>query len=123
MPIDERALISPFRSGLACACPRCGKGKLYSGLLDVAESCGDCGLDYAGHDAGDGPAVFVILLLGFVMVGCALWLEFTFAPPLWVHAAIWFPFIIVASVGLLRVFKATLIALQFRHQAGEGRRE
>ncbi len=123
MPIDERTSISPFRTGLACACPRCGKGKLFSGLLDVAEKCTVCDLHYAGHDSGDGPAVFVILILGFAMVGMALWVEFTFSPPLWVHAALWFPFILIASVGLLRVFKATLIALQYRHQAGEGQRQ
>jgi len=123
MPVDERASISPFRTGLACACPRCGKGKLFSGLLDVAERCAVCDLDYAGHDSGDGPAVFVILILGFAIVGMALWVEFTFSPPLWVHVALWFPCILIASVGLLRIFKATLIALQYRHQAGEGQRE
>jgi uncharacterized protein (DUF983 family) len=116
-------VISPFRTGLACACPRCGKGKLYSGLLDVAERCAVCDLEYAGHDAGDGPAVFVILILGFLMVGLALWLEFTFAPPLWLHAVLWFPLIIISAVGLLRLFKATLVALQYRYQAGEGRWE
>lgn len=123
MPVDHRPVISPFRTGLACACPRCGKGKLYSGLLDVAERCAVCDLEYAGHDAGDGPAVFVILILGFVMVGLALWLEFTFAPPLWLHAVLWFPLIIISAVGLLRLFKATLVALQYRYQAGEGRWE
>jgi len=123
MPVDGQAEISPFRTGLACACPRCGKGKLFSGLLEVAEKCSACDLDYAGHDAGDGPAVFVIFILGFVMVGLAAWLEFTFHPPLWVHIVVWFPFIIIASVGLLRIIKSILIALQFRHQAGEGRVE
>jgi uncharacterized protein (DUF983 family) len=123
MPVDGQTEFSPFRTGLACACPRCGKGKLYSGLLDVAEKCNACDLDYAGHDAGDGPAVFVILILGFVMVGLAAWLEFTFQPPLWVHVAVWFPFIIISSIGLLRIVKSLLIALQFRHQAGEGRVE
>jgi len=123
MAPDERPEISPFRTGLACACPRCGKGKLFSGLLDVAEKCDACDLDYAGHDAGDGPAVFVILILGFAIVGLALWVEFTFLPPVWVHVVLWFPLITLASIGLLRIFKATLIAVQFRHQAGEGQRE
>jgi len=96
---------------------------LFSGLLEVAPACTVCGLDYSKQDSGDGPAVFVILILGFVVVGLAAWVEFAFSPPLWVHAALWFPTILLASIVLLRIFKAPLIALQFHHHAGEGRRE
>jgi uncharacterized protein (DUF983 family) len=112
--------VSPFRAGITCRCPGCGKGKLFSGLLEVVSQCEVCDLDLAAEDAGDGPAVFVILILGFVIVGLALWVEFTFSPPLWVHPVLWFPLIIGGSVGLLRVFKATLIALQFHHKSGTG---
>ncbi len=122
MPVEQTQTVSPFRAGLACRCPGCGKGKLFSGLLEVVPACTTCGLDYSNHDSGDGPAVFVVLVLGFVVVGLAAWVEFVFAPPLWMHGVLWFPFILVASVFLLRIFKATLIALQFRHQAGEARR-
>jgi len=112
--------VSPFRAGFTCRCPRCGKGKLFSGLLTVSDTCNVCDLDLSKEDAGDGPAVFVILLLGFVIVVLALWVEFTFFPPLWVHPLLWFPLIIVGSVVLLRVFKATLITLQFRYKAAPG---
>jgi len=108
--------ISPFRTGLACRCPRCGRGRLFRGFLEVADRCEVCDLDLRSHDSGDGPAVFIILILGFVVVGLALWLELTFAPPLWVHLVLWFPLILGGSIGLLRPFKATLIALQYRHQ-------
>jgi len=108
--------ISPFRAGLTCRCPRCGRGRLFRGFLDVADRCEVCGLDFRSHDSGDGPAVFIILILGFVVVGLALWLELTFAPPLWVHLVLWFPLILGGSIGLLRPFKATLIALQYRHK-------
>ena len=86
----------------------------------MVDRCQVCDLNLSAEDAGDGPAVFVILILGFVIVGLALWVEFTFAPPLWVHPLLWFPLIIIASIGLLRIFKATLIALQFHHKAGQG---
>ena len=108
--------VSPFAAGLACKCPRCGRGRLYSGLLKVAARCEACGLDLAKQDSGDGPAVFVILILGFVVVGLALWVELAYEPPFWVHAVLWVPLILVGALVLLRPFKATLIALQFRHR-------
>jgi len=108
--------VSPFAAGLGCKCPRCGRGRLYSGLLKVAERCEACGLDLAKQDSGDGPAVFVILILGFVVVGLALWVELAYEPPFWVHAVLWAPLILVGALVLLRPFKATLIALQFRHR-------
>ena len=108
--------VSPFAAGLACKCPRCGRGRLYSGLLKVAERCEACGLALAKQDSGDGPAVFVILILGFVVVGLALWVELAYEPPFWVHAVLWAPLILVGALVLLRPFKATLIALQFRHR-------
>lgn len=109
--------LSPFSAGLRCRCPRCGEGKLFSGLLTVRPSCAACGLDFSKIDAGDGPAVFVILILGFIVVGLALWLELKYEPPFWLHMVLWTPLILGGSIGMLRPFKATLIALQYRHKA------
>ena len=114
----EFAIVSPFSAGLRCRCPRCGEGALYEGLLTtVRERCATCGLDLKAHDAGDGPAVFVILVLGFLVVAAALIVEVKFSPPLWVHALLWPGFILAGAIFMLRVFKATLIALQFRHRS------
>ena len=123
MSEQNTEIISPFRTGFTCRCPGCGKGKLYSGLLNIADSFDPCSLDLRAEDSGDGPAVFVILILGFIIVGLAAWVEFTFSPPLWVHPVLWFPVILGGSIYLLRIFKATLIALQFRHKAGTGVRD
>lgn len=109
--------ISPFRAGLACRCPRCGRGRLYAGFLTIAPRCSACGLDLSAQDSGDGPAVFIILILGFVVVGLALWTEVTYEPPFWVHALLWPPIILGGSLGLLRPFKGVLIALQYRHRS------
>ncbi|MBI1383565.1 MAG: DUF983 domain-containing protein [Rhizobiales bacterium] len=113
---------SAMASGLGCRCPRCGRGKLYSRWLTLAERCTACGLDFEFADAGDGPAVFVIFILGFLVLGLVLWSEFTFAPPLWFHIAFWGPVTLLLGIGLLRPMKATLIALQFQNAAREGRR-
>ncbi|MBM3558243.1 MAG: DUF983 domain-containing protein [Alphaproteobacteria bacterium] len=113
------ALTSVLRSGLLCRCPQCGRGKLFDGVLTVAERCAVCGLDLKLEDSGDGPAVFAIFIVGFVIVGLALWLELVHEPPLWLHMLLWTPLTLGLSLALLRPLKATLIALQFRHKAGD----
>jgi len=102
-------------------CPRCGKGRLYKSYLSVAEQCDDCGLDYGDVDTGDGPAVFIILIAGFILVGGALYVEVAFRPPYWVHALLWLPAGLILPLIMLPVFKAWLIAQQYRHKAREGR--
>jgi uncharacterized protein (DUF983 family) len=101
-------------------CPRCGVGKLFRGWLTVAERCSHCDLDYAVFDPGDGPAVFVILIEGAIVMGGVLWVEFTFSPPLWVQGLIWLPLIGLLTLGMLRFIKALLLVLQFYHRSGEG---
>jgi uncharacterized protein (DUF983 family) len=94
---------------------------LFQGFLGLRPRCEACGLDYAFIDAGDGPAVFVILLAGFVVVACALIVEFKFAPPFWVHAVLWLPLILATTLLPLRPMKGLMIALQYHHKAAEGR--
>jgi len=113
--------VSPYVAGIACRCPRCGRGRLFTDFLTLARRCESCGLDYNFADAGDGPAVFVILIAGFLVVGAAVIVEFLWRPPYWVHALLWIPMILVVTLGLLRPFKGLLVALQFRHKAEEGR--
>ena len=112
---------SPIVAGLAGRCPRCGKGRLFQGFLTLRANCEVCGLDFSFADAGDGPAVFVILFAGFIVVGLALVVEFLYAPPFWLHALLWGPLILLVTLGPLRPFKGVLIALQYHHDAAEGR--
>ena len=113
------SLPSPIASGLRCKCPRCGRGSLFAGFLTVAESCDACGLDLRKADSADGPAVFVIFILGFLMVPPALLFEAMAEPPLWLHVVIWPPLILAGSLALLRPMKGLMIALQFHHKASE----
>jgi uncharacterized protein (DUF983 family) len=111
--------VSLLSVALRCRCPRCGQGKLFIHLLEVRERCPVCGLDLRAHDAGDGPAVGVIMVLGAIVVILAFWVEFRFAPPLWVHAVLWPVVTIPAAILMMRPAKAALIAVQFRHRKNE----
>lgn len=109
------------RAALFGVCPRCGKGNLFRGYLAIAKGCTACGLDYSNFDAGDGPAVFVILIVGAIVAGSALLVEANFQPPYWVHAVLWLPVTAILTTVFLRLAKALLLTLQFKHQAREGR--
>lgn len=117
-------LPNPFAAGVGCRCPRCGKGRLFAGVLSLslAPSCSACGLDYTFVDSGDGPAVFAILILGFLVLGGALVAEFVFRVPVWGHVVLWGLLTPLIALGLLRTLKATLTALQFRYKAEEAGR-
>ncbi len=109
--------VSLLSAALGCRCPRCGRGKVFDGLLTIVPRCAACGLDISAQDAGDGPAVFVILILGAIVVLLAALVEINFAPPIWVHIVLWFPLTLAGAILLLRPLKAGLIALQYRHLA------
>jgi len=111
--------VSPLSAGLGCRCPRCGRGRLFDGYLTVSQECPICALDLSAQDAADGPAVFITLILGFVVVGLALVVEIAFAPPRWVHLVLWPPVIVAGALAMLPPFKALMIALQYRHRRGE----
>lgn len=113
--------VEPIGAGLRGRCPRCGEGRLFSGFLAVAKRCGVCGLDYDFADSGDGPAVFVILIMGFVIVGLALWFEVTYTPPLWLHFILWIPLAIILCLLPLKPLKGVMINLQYANKAAEGR--
>jgi len=106
--------------GLACRCPRCGRGKLFSGFLTLRHRCEACELDYAFIDTGDGPAIFIMMIAGAIVVAAALIVEVKYQPPFWVHAALWLPLILVTTLLPLRAMKSLLIALQFHHKAAPG---
>ncbi len=118
--VDGRA-VSPWSAGLKGRCPRCGTGRMFSGYLAVSDSCDTCDLDYGFVDSADGPAVFAMMIVGFVVVGAALWVELAIRPAIWIHMALWIPLTLVLSLALLRPLKGILIALQYANGAAPGR--
>ncbi len=114
---------NPLLAGLAGRCPNCGEGFLFEGFLKVAPSCEACGADFSKADSGDGPAVFIILIAGFLVAFAAVFTEFTVHPPIWVHLIIWLPLTLVISLGLMRPLKGVMLASQFLNKAAEARHD
>lgn len=113
--------LSSLKVSLKSCCPRCGQGKLFAGFLALPPACSNCGLSYDFVDSGDGPAVLIILIAGFIVVGLALFVEVAYQPPYWVHALLWVPLTLLLTLGMLRPLKGWLIAQAYKHQAREGR--
>ena len=114
------ASANPALSGATGCCPRCGKGALFRRGLLLRERCAACDLDFRFIDTGDGPAVFAIFILGFVVLGLALIAEFKFGAPVWFHVIAWGLLTPLLAIGILRGLKGLLIGLQYRNKAEQG---
>ena len=102
------------------ACPRCGQAPLFEGLVRFASRCRACGLDFASFNVGDGPAAFLILIVGAILTALAVVVDLSVSPPWWVHL-VWIPVGLALTLGGLRLAKAGLIAQEYHHRAREGR--
>jgi uncharacterized protein (DUF983 family) len=89
--------------------------------VGFASKCDACGLDYSSFNVGDGPAAFLTLIIGALVVLLALTVELSFGPPFWVHILLWVPFTAAAVIYGLRIGKGALLALEYRNAAREGR--
>ena len=116
---DRYPRLSSVATGLRCACPRCGQGKLYRGLLTVRGECDECGLDMSRLNTDDGAAFFIIVIYSAVIIPLAVWVEFALAPLIWVHVLIWLPVILVGTIALMRPFKAWLVAQHYKHEIAD----
>ena len=109
------------QAALRGLCPRCGAPGLFAGVISFASSCRTCGLDYGQFNVGDGPAAFLIMIVGAIVTIAAITVELKFSPPFWVHILLWIPITAALVVGLLRIAKGALLVLEYRNRAREGR--
>lgn len=116
---DEASNLSPFHTGLQGRCPACGEGSLFDGYLEFAKSCIACGESFALEDAGDGPAVFVIFIAGFIIIPLALAFHFSLNPPMWLTMVLWMPILTIFCLALLRPFRGIMFNLQWTNEARE----
>jgi uncharacterized protein (DUF983 family) len=121
--MTPRPLFPALLRGLMCRCPRCGVGPLFTGFIKVRDRCPNCGEPMLHHRADDMPPYVVTFIVGHVIVGLMLTVEVEYAPPMWLHAALWLPLTILMCVALLRPVKGAIVAYQWSyrmHGFGEG---
>lgn len=107
------------QAALLGLCPNCGSRTLFAGWTAFAGKCRACGLDFGRYNVGDGPAAFLIFIVGGLVVGLAIWLELAASPPWWVHALLWLPLTVAATVYGLRLGKAALLHSEYHRGGGE----
>jgi uncharacterized protein (DUF983 family) len=115
--------VNPIAAGLACRCPRCGEGPLFRGFLRTHERCEACGFDLRQAESGDGPAVFIVLIVGALACFGVLLTEVAFHPPVWVHLVVWLPLAGLMTLFLIRPFKGVMVAMQLHNRASEARHD
>jgi uncharacterized protein (DUF983 family) len=115
-PEGQPAAVEAALLGL---CPRCGGRTLFGGWASFAPACRQCGLDFSRFNVGDGPAAFLTMIIGAMIVALALWTEFSFHPPLWLHAVLWTPVLLGMIVAGLRMSKAALLQAEYWRDARE----
>ena len=109
------------QAALRGLCPRCGAGGVFKTIIGFAPTCHNCGLDYDSFNVGDGAAAFLIFIVSGIVFAGIIIVELNFSPPWWVHALIWPPVTLLLTLGLLRIAKAALLAVEYRNAAREGR--
>ena len=107
-----------FPAALFGLCPQCGARGLFDGVTKFAPKCRACGLDFSTFNVGDGPAAFLTLIIGALVVVLAISLELAWHPPFWVHVVLWVPFTAAAVIWGLRAGKSALLAAEFQRKAG-----
>ncbi len=115
----ERTHKEIIKLGFRGRCPRCGIGRIYAKFLKVNDACRNCGLILSEHDAGDGAVVPAMLIIGTIVVGLALWVEFTYEPAVWVHVVLWGPLSLGLTAWILPRLKGIGIALQHKNRTTE----
>jgi len=107
-----------LKAGWECKCPKCHIGDLYKSRFDLTlkDECAHCGLDFTKNDSADGPAVFLIFVLGFLIVPIALLADHLLTWPLWLHGLVWGVLTLILIVASLRPIKGCVIALQYKHR-------
>lgn len=128
--VDPRVTQSPETSkgqpatseaALFGLCPRCGERTLFAGWAKFADKCSNCGLDFSRFNVGDGPAAFLTMIVGALVVALALWLQLSVEPPWWVHVLLWVPLTVAGVMAGLRLTKAWLLIAEYRRGAAEHR--
>jgi uncharacterized protein (DUF983 family) len=117
---DSGAAPSLAAAAFQGLCPNCGAKTLFAGMASFAPTCRACELDIHGYNVGDGPAAFLILIVGAILAFGAILLDQMADPPWWAHL-VWLPIGAALTIYGLRLGKAALLYQEHKHRAREGR--
>ncbi len=112
-PVAPRPVGNAMLRGALHRCPSCGNGTLFARYLKVRDHCTRCNTALHHHRADDAPPYFTIFIVGHIAVGGVLAMEQAMKPSVWLHVAIWIPFVIICSLLMLPRIKGMLVGLQW----------
>lgn len=103
-------------NGMKLRCPNCGKGHLFRSYLKVADKCDVCGEELFHHRADDMPPYLAILIVGHLIVGLMLELEFHAQIEPWVYFVTLVPLAVILPLLLLPSIKGAIVGLQWANR-------
>ncbi|MAN62704.1 MAG: hypothetical protein CMI60_12250 [Parvibaculum sp.] len=110
---EPRSVWRSIRRGAAFKCPSCGEGQIFRKYLKITDNCSQCGEELHHHRADDAPPYFTIFIVGHMVVPAMLWIEMSYRPDVWVHAAIWGPLTLALTLTILPITKGTVVGMQW----------
>lgn len=105
--------VQPLIWGLRQRCPCCGETPIYRAYLKPVDACASCGTHLGSIRTDDIAPYFTILLVGHIMAPLLLILEKGYAPPVWVHWAIWPAFVVALTLWSLPRIKGATVGLMW----------
>src|SRR5437016_1276214 len=103
-----------FWRGFRGACPNCGRGRLFRSYLAHNDACPVCREDFSSIHADDGPAWFVMLLTGAIVMPPAIYLAIHEMMPEWAVFVLLLIFTATVALLLLPRAKGLFIAILWR---------
>lgn len=111
-----RAVWPAVLNGMRLRCPKCGKGHLFTSYLKVADHCEVCAEEFHHHRADDLPPYIAIVIVGHLIIGLMLELEFHASIAPWVYLVTMVPAAVILPLALLPSIKGGIVGLQWANR-------
>ena len=94
-------------------CPSCGKSHIFRAYLKQVDACKACHAQFGDIRTDDIAPYFTILIVGHIIAPLLFHVETTYAPPVWVHWAIWPALTVLLSLWCLPRVKGAALAVMW----------
>jgi uncharacterized protein (DUF983 family) len=113
---EQRSVGQAVWRGMKLRCPKCGKGHLFRAYLKVVDKCEVCGEEMFHHRADDLPPYVAILIVGHLIVGAMLELEFHAEIAPWIYMVTMLPLAVILPLAMLPSIKGAVVGLQWANR-------